>query len=91
MCRPWRRPLFGDSPWVQPTVPVYVWTDDEHSTGDELSVDIFHGDGRVSECLARVEWVDVTGSPAAFRVGLRLAAKVAGTLEDIVPLLGPRE
>ena len=91
LCRPWRRPLFGDSPWLQPTVNVYVWTDDDYAPGDELSVDVFPGDGRTVEFLARVEWVDVPGTPAAFRVGLKLAAKVAGQLEEIVPLLGERE
>lgn len=87
MCRPHRAPWFGKTKWLVPTHPVMVWTDDAYDVGDELSVDVFPGDGTTLEFLGRVEWVHETGTPAAFRVGLRLSSKSESQRDRLEGLL----
>jgi len=69
--------------------PVMVWTDDEYSVGDELSLDVFPGDGTTLEFLARVEWVQALPGrePAAFHVGLRLSSKTPESRNELAKLL----
>lgn len=90
VCRPHRAPWFGKTKWLLPTHPVMVWTDDEYAVGDELSVDIFPGDGTTLEFLGRVEWVHELpdGQPAAFRVGLRISSKSESHRDQLERLLG---
>lgn len=91
ICRPWNPPWFGKPGPLLPVHPVMVWTDDEHAVGDELSVDVFPGDGTTLEFRGRVEWVQEMpdAEPARFRVGLRLSSTSAAHTAVLSRLLEP--
>ncbi len=68
---------------------VRVYTDDEHTVGEHLELELFLPDGGTVTLDTLVVWVDALkdNDPARFEVGLRYLDVAAGDLQRIEKVL----
>jgi hypothetical protein len=68
-----------------------VFSDDTHSPGTRLELELLLSDGKTLVFDAEVVWVDTLpeGSPAKFDVGLRYLAPQEGEVSRLAEVLGP--
>jgi hypothetical protein len=93
-----QRPLgwFTAGIWRRSRVPdrggLRAYSDDRHSPGEMLQVEVFLPDGASAAVVAEVVRVDelVEGAPARFDVWMRLVNVSADDLSRLAPVLGDR-
>lgn len=90
-CRPLGGAIVEDKRQVQDISlgGVRVYTDDKHTTGEHLELELFMPDGESVTLDTIVVWIDPlpTGGPAKFEVGLRFVDVAKGDLERLEAVL----